>query len=195
MRSQPSAPRSIKSGFTPTSGQAILAGWCALLLVALTISTFDSSRTAFKQASVLGEAEAPASSVIFTQRESLVFATRIGEWIGGAIPRREVQISRALLAQRLNVVDYSGSSTGKRAKPTYISSLKSLDQIVDNAPSGLLGETSQHKVFLAVRPFLDEFILDARDLVVQYQQAIDIQLNQVTKNRAPKFPTSPARLL
>ena len=128
--------------------------------------------------------EAPAASLIITQRESLVYAARVGEWIGGTIPRREVQISRALLAQRLNVVDYSGSSTGKRAKPTFISSLKSLDQIVDNAPSGLLGETSQHKVFLLVKPLLDQFISDARDLVVQYQQAIDIQLNLVAKNRS-----------
>jgi two-component system phosphate regulon sensor histidine kinase PhoR len=184
MRSKPQKVTKVKSGFSPSLGQLILAGFSALLLIALTISTFTATRTAFKEASVLGEAEAPAASLIITQRESLVYAARVGEWIGGTIPRRDVQISRALLAQRLNVVDYSGSSTGKRAKPTFISSLKSLDQIVDNAPSGLLGETSQHKVFLLVKPLLDQFISDARDLVVQYQQAIDIQLNLVAKNRS-----------
>jgi two-component system phosphate regulon sensor histidine kinase PhoR len=184
MRSKPQKVTKVKSGFSPSLGQLILAGFSALLLIALTISTFTATRTAFKEASVLGEAEAPAASLIITQRESLVYAARVGEWIGGTIPRRDVQISRALLAQRLNVVDYSGSSTGKRAKPTFISSLKSLDQIVDNAPSGLLGETSQHKVFLLVNPLLDQFISDARDLVVQYQQAIDIQLNLVAKNRS-----------
>ena len=184
MRPKPQKVTKVKSGFSPSLGQLILAGCSALLLIALTISTFTATRTAFKEASVLGEAEAPAASLIITQRESLVYAARVGEWIGGTIPRRDVQISRALLAQRLNVVDYSGSSTGKRAKPTFISSLKSLDQIVDNAPSGLLGETSQHKVFLLVKPLLDQFISDARDLVVQYQQAIDIQLNRVAKNRS-----------
>ena len=184
MRPKPQKVTKVKSGFSPSLGQLILAGCSAILLIALTISTFTATRTAFKEASVLGEAEAPAASLIITQRESLVYAARVGEWIGGTIPRRDVQISRALLAQRLNVVDYSGSSTGKRAKPTFISSLKSLDQIVDNAPSGLLGETSQHKVFLLVKPLLDQFISDARDLVVQYQQAIDIQLNLVAKNRS-----------
>lgn len=184
MRSQPQKMIRVKSGFSPTLGQLILAGCSALLLIALTISTFAATRTAFKEASVLGEAEAPASSLIITQRESLVFAVRVGEWLGGTIPRREVQISRALLAQRLNVVDYSGNSTGKRAKPTFISSLKSLDQIVDSAPAGILGEKSQHKVFLSVKPLLDEFISAARDLVVRYQQAIDIQLNQVARNRS-----------
>ena len=184
MRPKPQKVTKVKNGFSPSLGQLILAGCSALLLIALTISTFTATRTAFKEASVLGEAEAPAASLIITQRESLVYSARVGEWIGGTIPRREVQISRALLAQRLNVVDYSGSSTGKRAKPTFISSLKSLDQIVDNAPSGLLGETSQHKVFLLVNPLLDQFISDARDLVVQYQQAIDIQLNRVAKNRS-----------
>ena len=184
MRPKPQKVTKVKSGFSPSLGQLILAGCSALLLIALTISTFTATRTAFKEASVLGEAEAPAASLIITQRESLVYAARVGEWIGGTIPRRDVQISRALLAQRLNVVDYSGSSTGKRAKPTFISSLKSLDQIVDNAPSGLLSETSQHKVFLLVKPLLDQFISDARDLVVQYQQAIDIQLNRVAKNRS-----------
>ena len=125
MRPKPQKVTKVKSGFSPSLGQLILAGCSALLLIALTITTFTATRTAFKEASVLGEAEAPAASLIITQRESLVYAARVGEWIGGTIPRRDVQISRALLAQRLNVVDYSGSSTGKRAKPTFISSLKS----------------------------------------------------------------------
>lgn len=184
MPSTPQKVTRVNSGFSPTLGQFILAGCSAFLLIALTISTFDSSRTAFKVASVLGEAESPAASLIITQRESLVFAVRIGEWIGGTIPRREVQISRALLAQRLNVVDNTGSSTGKRANPRFISSLKSLDQIVDTAPSGLLSEGNQRKVFHVAQPFLNTFISDARDLVVQYQQAIDIQLNQIAKNRS-----------
>jgi two-component system phosphate regulon sensor histidine kinase PhoR len=184
MRALPQKVTTVKSGFSPTLGQLILAGCSALLLIALTISTFNSSRTAFKVASVLGEAQSPAASLIITQRESLVFAVRVGEWIGGTIPRREVQISRAFLAQRLNVVDYTGSSTGKRASPAFISSLRSLDQIVDNAPRGLLSESNQHKIFHLAGRFLDAFISDARDLVVQYQQAIDIQLNQIAKDRS-----------
>ena len=170
--------------FHPNIGQFALAAWCAVILIALSISTFDSSKTAFREASILGEAEAPAASLIFTQRESLVYAARVGEWLGGTIQRREVQIARALLAQRLNVIDSDGYTTGQRATPAYLSSLKSLDFLIDSAPSGVLTEEFQHDLFIKAHPYLDNFIASARDVVVQYQQAIDIQLNQDAKNRA-----------
>ena len=170
--------------FRPNIGQFALAAWCALVLIALSISTFDSSKTAFREATVLGKAEAPAASLIFTQRESLVYAARVGEWLGGTIPRREVQIARALLAQRLNVIDSDGYTTGQRATPAYLSSLKSLDFLIDSAPVGVLTENYQHDLFTKVHPYLDNFIASSRDVVVQYQQAIDLQLNQDAKNRA-----------
>ena len=170
--------------FRPNFGQALLAIWCLIILAALTFSTFDSSRTAFKEASVLKQAEAPAASLIFTQRESLVYAARVGEWLGGTIPRRQVQIARALLAQRLNVVSNDGTTTGQLATPEFIDSLRSMDQIVDSAKPGVLSESDQHRIFLLTQPFLNAFIASARDVVVQYQQAIDIQLNTDAKQRA-----------
>jgi len=128
-------------------GQAVLAGLCTIILIALSVSTYQASRTSFREASVLSKAEAPAASLIFTQRESLVYAARVGEWLGGTIPRREVQIARALLAQRLNVITYDNHTTGEQATPEYISALKSLDTIVDSAPTGILSEADQHLRF------------------------------------------------
>ena len=170
--------------FRPNFGQVLLAIWCLIILATLTFSTFDSSRTAFKEASVLKQAEAPAASLIFTQRESLVYAARVGEWLGGTIPRRQVQIARALLAQRLNVVSNDGTTTGQLATPEFIDSLRSMDQIVDSAKPGILSESDQHRIFKIAQPFLNSFIASARDVVVQYQQAIDIQLNTDAKQRA-----------
>ena len=165
-------------------GQTALASLCAMILVALSISTFQASRTSFREASVLSEAEAPAASLIFTQRESLVYAARVGEWLGGTIARREVQIARALLAQRLNVVTYDNRTTGATATPEYLSSLKSLDSIIDSAPPGILGEADQHVRFTMAHPYLDQFISASRDVVVQYQQEIDKQLNTDAHSRA-----------
>ena len=165
-------------------GQILLTAVCTTLLVALSVSTYQASRTSFREATVLSKAEAPAASLIFTQRESLVYAARVGEWLGGTIERREVQIARALLAQRLNVVTYDNHTTGEQATPEYLSALKSLDAIVDSAPSGILNEADQHVRFSMAHPYLDAFIAASRDVVVQYQQAIDIQLNQDASNRA-----------
>ncbi|MEI6648394.1 MAG: GAF domain-containing sensor histidine kinase [Actinomycetes bacterium] len=178
------SPLRLDEQYQPSKGQIALATVVIFVLVLLTISTFQNSRTAFREAGVLREAESPAASLIFSQRESLVYATRLGEWVGGTISRREVQIARALLAQRLNVVDYTGTSVGSRADPRYLSTLRELDAIVDTAPSGILGESNQHKIFARVSPILDDFIASARDFVLEYQQAIDLQIRQYAKSRA-----------
>jgi signal transduction histidine kinase len=183
----PDLPQSTSLGntrFRLNLGQAALASACAIILVALSISTYQASRTSFREASVLSKAEAPAASLIFTQRESLVYAARVGEWLGGTIPRREVQIARALLAQRLNVVTYDNHTTGEQATPEYLSSLKSLDTIIDSAPSGILSEADQHVRFNMAHPYLDAFIAASRDVVVKYQQEIDKQLNTDAHSRA-----------
>ena len=179
-----SSTLSLDEQYQPSSGQIALSILAIFVLALLTISTFQNSRTAYREAGVLREAESPAASLIFSQRESLVYATRLGEWVGGTIPRREVQIARALLAQRLSVIDYTGTTVGSRATPQYLTNLRKLDAIVDRSPTGVLNETNQHTIFNKVSPILDDFISAARDFVLQYQQAIDFQLQQYAKSRA-----------
>lgn len=122
---------------------------------------------------MLSDVETPAASIIFTQRETLVYATRLAQWSNGGTTRRAVQISRNLLAQRLAVIDTSGYSMGSRAKNSYWKALRSADEIVAAAPVGVLPE-SLHKEFNAqISPVIDDILAEARKLVVSYQKSVD----------------------
>ena len=73
-----SSTLSLDEQYQPSSGQIALSILAIFVLALLTISTFQNSRTAYREAGVLREAESPAASLIFSQRESLVYATRFG---------------------------------------------------------------------------------------------------------------------
>ena len=87
--------------FRLSIGQVILGIAMVGVLILFSTSTLKASQDSIKQAEVLTNAETPASSIIFTQRETLVYVTRFSEWLSGNITRRELQIARALLAQRM----------------------------------------------------------------------------------------------
>jgi signal transduction histidine kinase len=103
----------------------------------------------------------------------LVYATRLAQWSNGGTTRREVQIARNLLAQRLAVIDTSGRSMGSRAHATYWSALKASDVVVAKSPAGILPESMHKEINSEVSPIIDEILLEARKLVVSYQRLID----------------------
>jgi signal transduction histidine kinase len=147
--------------------------------VVLSYSTFTASRATSNQRQILTNAEAPAASIIFTQRETLVFTTKLAEWTNGNLTRREVQIARALLAQRLAVIDSAGTSVGSRANPKYIQDLKLADEIVQSAPAGFLPSAVHVEFGLKIHPIIDSIMESARDLIVSYQQSVDTQTNSL----------------
>ena len=93
--------------FRLSRGQIALGVAMVAVLILFSTSTLKTSRDSINQAHVLTNAESPASSIIFTQRETLVYVTRFSEWLSGNIPRRQLQIARALLAQRMSAVSYT----------------------------------------------------------------------------------------
>ena len=95
--------------------QSLLGVIAVIALIALGISSIAESQSASERSKVLSDIESPAASIIFTQRETLVYATKLALWSNGGTTRRNVQIARNLLAQRLAVVDTSGLSMGSRA--------------------------------------------------------------------------------
>ncbi len=169
--------------FRLSIGQVILGIAMVGVLILFSTSTLKASQDSIKQAEVLTNAETPASSIIFTQRETLVYVTRFSEWLSGNITRRELQIARALLAQRMSVIDGEGSTIASRIDPQFISALKKSDLIVSSGPAGYLPE-SLHKEFLKKSGgVIDEMVTNARSLVVSYQQAVDAQLKEQARNR------------
>lgn len=157
-------------------GQKSLAIIAVLILIALGISTVRASNEAIKASDILSDIETPAASIIFTQRETLVYATRLAQWSNGGTTRRNVQISRNLLAQRLSVIDSSGKSMGERAGDEYWSALKEADAIIVKSPPGVLPERFHTPVSAEMTPVIDRILASSRELIVSYQKSVDAQM-------------------
>ena len=101
--------------FRVSSGQKVLAFIAFLSFLALSFSIISTNKSSIAESRSLTSATAPAASIIYTQRETLVYTIRLTQWLDQQIPRREVQIARALLAQRLAVINTDGKSVGQSA--------------------------------------------------------------------------------
>ncbi len=159
--------------FHVTKVQYLLFTISFIAVVILGYSSITGSSKTIDEASVLSNVESPAASIIFTQRETLVYATRLAQWSNGGTTRREVQIARNLLAQRLAVIDTSGRSMGSRASAEYWKVLRTSDAVVAESPAGILPESLHNSVDARVSPLIDEILRQSRDLVVSYQSSID----------------------
>jgi signal transduction histidine kinase len=157
-----------------------------IALIALGISSIAESRSTDERSKVLSDIESPAASIIFTQRETLVYATKLALWSNGGTTRRNVQIARNLLAQRLAVVDTSGRSMGSRANAEYWGAIRRADEIVERSPMGILPENMHPATNIDLLPVIDEILAEARNLVVSYQRSVDDELQTLTRENAQR---------
>ena len=162
--------------FRVSRGQKTLAFIAFLSFLALSFSIIVTNKSSIAESKSLTSAEAPAASIIFTQRETLVYTIRLAQWLDQQIPRREVQIARALLAQRLAVINLDGKSVGQAAPPEFLKALFTTDSIVDSSAPGILSGVEHTKLTRQLNPEIEGLISQARTLVVDYQQAVDNQL-------------------
>jgi signal transduction histidine kinase len=169
---------------TITRVQSLLGLIAVIALLALGISSIAESQSAAERSKVLSNIESPAASIIFTQRETLVYATKLALWSNGGTTRRNVQIARNLLAQRLAVVDTSGRSMGSRANARYWEAIRSADRIVDRSPMGILPESMHPAINKELLPVIDEILAEARELVVSYQRSVDDELLALTQENS-----------
>jgi signal transduction histidine kinase len=170
--------------FQITKIQWVIASLALLSIISLGISSLIQSNSTVKQSAMLSNVETPAASIIFTQRETLVYATRLAQWSNGGTTRRAVQIARSLLAQRLAVVDMSGRSMGSRAQKSYWDALRKSDEIVAKAPIGILPESIHGEFNREISPIIDEILAEARKLVVSYQRSIDNESKKSAEENA-----------
>jgi len=162
--------------FQVTKFQYVLGTVAFLAILGLGFSSIFNSNSNVAQTKILSNVETPAASIIFTQRETLVYATRVAQWANGGTTRREVQIARNILAQRLAVIDTSGRSMGSRAQPNYWRVLKESDAIVAAAMPGVLPEGMHKSINAAISPVIDEILKESRRLVVSYQRTVDKEM-------------------
>jgi len=170
--------------FRITKSQYSLFAIALMAIILLGISSVTQSISTGEREKLLSDIETPAASIIFTQRETLVYATRLALWSNGGTTRREVQIARNLLAQRLAVVDSSGRTMGSRASSQYFGALYSSDAILSAAPIGVLPESMHEETNKVLIPVIDEILAQARQLVVSYQRSIDQEMVDLAKEDA-----------
>ena len=162
--------------FKVSRSQKFLVAIILANLVVLSAFMISSSRFAASETKIFSSAQSTATSIIFTQRESLAYTIRYSEWLGGLLPKRDVEIARAFLAQRLNVINADGTSTGQRAAPEYVAALKLSDSILASAPDGILPEKMHTKLVASVGDFINQMLGQSRQMVVSYQQELDANI-------------------
>ncbi len=174
------------SRFHITGFQYLLFTIACSSILALGFTSFTQSNSTIEQAKVLSDVETPAASIIFTQRETLVYATRLAQWSNGGTSRRNVQIARNILAQRLAVIDTSGRSMGERAQAAYWRALRESDEIIAASPMGILPESKHMEINRKISPIIDEILAQSRALIVSYQRTVDRELTLNAKAAAER---------
>ena len=172
-----------KAGFKLTAIQLVLLAAVVSTLVALAVFSGDISRGASKDVTLFSSAELTSTSLIVVQRESLAYTTRYTQWLAGDIERREVQIARALLAQRLNVITSSKLTIGNQLSQRYFENLALSDKLLASSQPGILTKNESDRIRTQSMAFVDAMLLETRILVAAYQDALHIVLDESAADR------------
>ena len=128
-----------------STGQKILASVVALLLLATLISLVSGWRTKTDAIYSQNNTETSRSNAVFTMREGFNTSIAMDQYLSGAASRRDVQIARGLLEQRLSVVDFHGRAARDTVPPQFISTLEAFTEFLKNVPQGTLDVAQQQQ--------------------------------------------------
>jgi diguanylate cyclase (GGDEF)-like protein len=164
----------------PSPGQAV--AFVALMIVvvaqvawaALSVSASVSSRDI-----VIGQ-ESDVSTLVFTQRDSLLLVQRWDAWALEEADAQEVVTARGTLAQRLRVKTSTGFDTYELTHPNYQLALAQVDAVLDN----LNDDVSNRRAFRAAHQetFLT-FARETRQLSGEFQRILMTSSEQAVSDR------------
>ncbi|MGY4708629.1 putative bifunctional diguanylate cyclase/phosphodiesterase [Mycolicibacterium sp. CBM1] len=123
-----------------------------MLLISLALSHFASSAAQARYTETYARTETTTNNLLYTMRETLAYVDAADRYVVGTVPRRSVQIARALLGQRLSVVSENGLTTGDTASAEYQNALQQLDAAVGQVPAGFLPPDQREQVALLLMP-------------------------------------------
>ena len=167
-----------------TRRQIFLVQITLLVLVAMTLSTFNTSHVAAKYGAILTEAETSSASIILAQREAIQYTGKIQQWVAGFSLRSEVESAEASLAERLNTFDSRGVRIRSLVDPLLLQALKASDAVIQKSPQGLLPTQLRATTGAEIAPSVVSIVNSAAELVISFQKAIDAKLRLVTVERA-----------
>ena len=144
-------------------------------------SIYSAQPHQVEKLSILSEAN-DAASLAYSQRESFNTAIAFEEWSHGDIELRELQITRALLGQRLQVRLGNGEQTYDQLSPRYRWSLSELDKIIVAGRS--MSPLEIHKQYESSQAVLDTFLTETRRMSSELARLSLAQVNEVVQKRA-----------
>ncbi len=150
-------------------GQKILGGLIVINLIVIAGSILFITQSTVERVEFLTSQDRPSRSFSLAERETLVYLIALEQWSFGLIDRRDVQIARGLLAQRLSVVDEDNNSPGALAGPEYSSALKESDVILQSTVPGFLPAELQKSIQVRIEPAADRMIVESRAFVDAFQ--------------------------
>jgi diguanylate cyclase (GGDEF)-like protein len=148
----------------PRWGQFVLAAVVIGLIAGLALTGARQAATVQARTDALAGSEATRTNIVYTMRESLALSFVVERYLGGEASRRDVQIARALLGQRLGVIGADGVSAGDAAPASYREALFALDDRLEAIPAGTLSPVNQIMWNSSVDPLLDSFVRESRHL-------------------------------
>lgn len=125
-------------------GQQALAAVLVLLLVAVLVSTIQASATQREHTRLRAGTES-AGNDFSTVRETRNYVEHAERYLLGGATRRDVQVARALLGRRLQVVGTDGVTAGDATPPEYRSALAAMDDALSQVPPGFVPAADHHR--------------------------------------------------
>ena len=176
---------SVVSRFRLNAGQIALLVVLVALLLGLVGTLFAAQRDAVRHTDTATRTESSSTNALYVMRETLNYSLSVQQYLLGAETRRSVQISRALLAQRLSIVDENGRSASQAAGAGYAGALDKLDALVATLPPGTLPQYRREGLTEQLHPALDgiesvarHLVDDSTSTIREQSRAYDAQLVQ-----------------
>ncbi len=126
-------------------GQQALAAAVVLLLVGLLVSTLQASAAQREHTRLRSHTESAGNNDFYTVRETRNYVENTERYLLGGATRRDIQVARALLGRRLQVVGTDGVAAGDATPPEYHSALAAMDDAVQQIPSGFVPAADHHR--------------------------------------------------
>ena len=119
-------------------GQWALVAVLAMLIGALIMNNYAVTAEHRRYSEAVARTETAGNNMFYTLSETLSYVDGFDRYLLGIASRRDVQVKRALLAQRLAVVGGNGMTAGDSTSPEYRATLSELDDALRQVPAGML---------------------------------------------------------
>lgn len=163
--------------------QVILAMVSILNMVVLIFMVISTSILKTNEETVYSSIKQTSVSLALVNRETLAYTTQFAQWQAGNISRRQVQIARSLLSQRLSTFDHENQSAKLTPPPEYFKQLAASDKILLIGKPGFITDSDRLLIKVDSDKFLNTMLSISHSFAVNYRIQLDEFLDQTAKKR------------